>query len=128
MTLDAFESPDKNLCFAMFHVNEADNLVHKIGERRIELRDTAVLFAMMAACDYKTGKVKFVAKALAKRLNITETNLSASIKRLKKEFLIALILEPNGEKYYIINPYLFSVGRKQKWGYLLSLFTKAINE
>ena len=128
MTVDAFENPDRYSCFAMFHIHEADSFVSKICERKIELRDTAVLFAMMATCNHKTGKVKFVAKALAKRLNITETNLSASIKRLKKEFLIALILEPNGEKYYIINPYLFSVGRKQKWGHLLSLFTKAINE
>jgi hypothetical protein len=127
MTASPYESPHKHLCFAMFHINEADSIVHKIGDRKIELRDVAVLFAMMSCCDYKTGKVKFVAKTLAKRLNITATNFSASVKRLKQEFLVALVLEQNGDKYYVINPYLFSVGRRQKWGHLVSLFSEAIN-
>lgn len=126
MTAPIQERQDKHLCFAMFHIIEADNLVGKIGDRSIELRDVAVLFAMMSCCDYKTGKVRFALKTLAKRLNIREANLSASIKRLKKEFLVASVVEYNGDKYYIINPHLFSVGRKQKWGHLLSLFTEAI--
>jgi len=128
MTADAYDTPDRHSHFAMLHMHEMDSFIHKIGERKIEMRDAAVLFAMMSCCDYKTGKVKFIAKTLAQRLNITESSLSASIKRLKKEFLVALILEANSDRYYVINPYLFSVGRRQKWGHLLSLFTSAFNE
>ena len=113
--------------FAMFHMLEARNYFSYIKERKLQPRDFTVLFALMSLCDAKTGKIRFTAKVLSEEIGFNPTAFSASLKRLKTNFVIASICESSGDKYYLINPYLFSVGRKQKWGHLVKTFTDAFN-
>jgi len=109
----------------MFHTLEAQRYFGQIKKRDLQPRDFLVLFAMISLCNTKTGKVRFIAQDLAEELGINKTTLSNSIKRLKTNLIVASILEDDGEKYYMINPYLVSVGRKQKWGHMVNKFAKA---
>lgn len=118
---------DDHLCFGMFHFHEARNCIQLLKERKIEYRDLAVLFALMSLCDEKNCILRFSVKDLAAEMNMNKTSLSNSLKRLKANLLIASGIKGCGDKYYLINPYLFSVGRKQKWGHLVKLFTEAVN-
>ena len=116
---------DDHLNFCMFHTLEAQRYFGQIKKRDLQPRDFLVLFAMISLCNTKTGKVRFIAQDLAEELGINKTTLSNSIKRLKTNLIVASILEDDGEKYYMINPYLVSVGKKQKWGYMVNKFAKA---
>lgn len=118
---------DEHMCFGMLHFHEARNCIQLLKERKIEYRDLAVLFALMSLCDEKNCILRFSVKDLAAEMNMNKTSLSHSLKRLKANLLIASGIKGCGDKYYLINPYLFSVGRKQKWGHLVKLFTEAVN-
>lgn len=87
-----------------------------------------MLFAMMSLCDPRTARIKFMVKNLADDLGVNPTSISASLSRLKKIMLVAQFVERNGDKYYMINPYVFSVGRKQRWGLLLQKFLSAFTD
>lgn len=118
---------NKHSDFAFFHLIESKNLIKLLKDRKLQPRDFAVLFAIMSQCNTKTGEIRFMVKTLAQQIDMNPTSFSNSLKRLKENFLIATVLSHSGDKFYLINPYLFSVGRKQKWGHLLKLFTEAIN-
>lgn len=118
---------NKHSDFAFFHLIESRNLIKLLKDRKLQPRDFAVLFAIMSQCNTKTGEIRFMVKTLAQQINMNPTSFSNSLKRLKENFLIATVLSYSGDKFYLINPYLFSVGRKQKWGHLLKLFTEAVN-
>ena len=117
-------SDRENSVFCMFHSLEAQKYFGQIKKRELQPRDFLVLFAMMSVCDTKTGKIKFAVQSLAEEIGMNKTTFSNSIKRLKVNLIIAFILEENGEKYYIINPYLVSVGGKGKWAFTLKKFAK----
>lgn len=66
-------------------------------------------------------------------MGVNATSISASLSRLKKVMLIAQFAETDEQgrpwgKYYMINPYVFSVGRKQRWGLLLQKFLSAFDQ
>lgn len=87
-----------------------------------------MLFAMMSLCDPKTARIRFMVKNLADELGVNPTSISASLSRLKKAMLIAQFMENNGDKYYMVNPYIFSIGRKQRWGLLVQKFFSAFSD
>ena len=118
---------NKHSDFALFHLIESKKLVKLVKNRELQPRDFAVLFAIMTQCDVKTGEIRFMVKTLSEQINMNPTSFSNSLKRLKANFLVATIVKHSGDKYYLINPYLFSVGRRQKWGHLLKTFTEAVN-
>lgn len=117
-----------HLSFAMFHPLAAKDYLALITDRTLLQRDFAVLFAMMCHCDTMTGRVKFMVKTLAETFSVTPGNISTSISRLKKAKLVALLVDTNGERYYMVNPYCFSVGRKQRWGAQLVRFMSAFDD
>ena len=118
---------EKHLCFGMIHFLDAIRYIPYLKERKLQPRDFAVLFALMTRCDSKTGKIKFTVNGLASEIGFNPTSLSASLKRLKSALMIANVQERDGERFYLINPYLFSVGRRQKWGHLVKLFNEAFS-
>lgn len=118
---------ERHLCFGMIHFLDAARYIPHLKERKLQPRDFAVLFALMTRCDSKTGKIKFTVNGLADEIAFNPTSLCASLKRLKQALLIANVQERDGERFYLINPYMFSVGRKQKWGHLVKLFTEALS-
>jgi DNA-binding transcriptional ArsR family regulator len=120
------DQPDL-ICFGMFHFHEARKCTELLAERKIEYRDLAVLFVLISMCDENNCELRFSVKDLAAKIKMNQASLSNSLKRLKSNLLIASTVKNYGDKYYLINPYLFSVGRKQKWGHLVKLFTEAVN-
>lgn len=118
---------DKHSDFAFFHLIEAKKLNELLRDRKLQPKDFAVLFAIMTQCNVKTGEIRFTVKSLSEQIGMNPTSFSNSLKRLKQNLLVATVVKNSGDKYYLINPYLFSVGRKQKWGHLVSLFIQAVN-
>ena len=111
--------------FGLFHVSEGEKITNHIKNKTILQRDVAVLFAMMSKVDTRTGRIRFVVKNLAAEFDVQPSSISASLSRLKKAMLVATFKEYNGDKYYMVNPYLFSVGTKQRWGLFTQKFLSA---
>lgn len=111
--------------FGLFHVTECEKLIQLVKDKTLNQRDVSVLFAIMSKINTKTGKAKFLVKNLAAEFGVNMTSISASISRLKKAALIATFTEYSGEKYYLVNPYIFSVGTRQRWGLFVQKFNSA---
>ena len=111
--------------FALFHVFECEKVIELVKNKVLNQRDISVLFAIMSKIDTRTGRARFVVKNLATEFGVNATSISASISRLKKAVLIATFTEYSGDKYYLVNPYLFSVGTKQRWGLFVQKFSSA---
>jgi hypothetical protein len=122
----AVAKTDGHSGFCMFHPLEARKYFAQIKRRELMPRDFAVLFAVLSLCDTKTGRVRFIIQELGEELGMHPTVVSSSIRRLKKHLLIANCVDPDGDRYYLINPYLLSVGRRQRWGLLLKRFELAL--
>lgn len=111
--------------FALFHVLECGKVIELVKNKALNQRDVSVLFAIMSKVDTRTGRARFVVKNLATEFGVNPTSISASLSRLKKAVLIATFTEYSGDKYYLVNPYLFSVGTKQRWGLFVQKFNSA---
>lgn len=111
--------------FGFIHLHELKKHEELLKDRKLNYRDITVLLLMMGRCNAKTGKVKFIVKKFAEDISMNATSLSACIANLKKAMLIATFIEEDGEKYYMINPYIFSVGKKQRWGFCVQKFFSA---
>lgn len=111
--------------FALFHVTDCEKVIQLVKDRTLLQRDVAVLFAIMSKIDTRTARARFLVKNLAIEFNVQSSSISASLSRLKKAMLIATFMEYNGDKYYMVNPHLFSVGTKQRWGLYLKKFVSA---
>ena len=97
------------------------------AERRLELRDTAVLMGLIAHVDWRTGRSKVSGKYLAELLGIQLSHCTSSITRLRKERLVVRIYDDRtGETYYLINPYLAGVGSASRRGHLYAQFAEAL--
>jgi len=114
--------------FGLFYFSECKKLMDMVKNKEIRLSDVGLLFAIMSLVDMRTGRIKFIVKNLAEELNYTPNSVSLALSRLKKVYLIALFIERNGDKYYMVNPYLFSVGSRQRWGLSIKKFFSAFNE
>ena len=115
--------------FVMLHQEEFENVFGLISERRLELRDMAVYVGLISEMNWRTGRVRLTARALAKKLNIKDSVCVMSLGRLKKELLVVRVREKrSGDVYFLLNPHFASVGGVKRRGYLQSQFEEAINE
>lgn len=97
------------------------------GQRRLELRDTAVLMGLIAYVDWRSGRSKVSAKFLAEQLGIQLTHCARSLTRLRNERLAVRIYdERTGETFFLLNPYLASVGGAKRRGHLYAQFSEAL--
>lgn len=122
------EVETKHSCFAMFYPLDATRYLCYLENKTLQPRDFAVLFAMMSFCDTKTARIKFSVSYLAGKIGTSPPNVSTSISRLKKALLVARLKDSRGLDFYMINPYLFSVGSRQRWGFHLKEFMSAFNQ
>jgi hypothetical protein len=126
---EGFESIDfEGNEFGFFHFSECKKLIDMVKNRQVRLSDVGVLFALMSLVNMRSGRIKFLVKNMAEELNYTPHAVSLALSRLKKVCLVASFTERNGDKYYMINPYLFSVGSRQRWGLSIKKFFSAFNE
>lgn len=114
--------------FGLFYGQQGAKIFKLIREKKINQRDVCVLYSMMSLCDTRTGKVKFMVKNLAAELGIVANSVSSSLSRLKKAKLVALFVESNGDRYFLVDPGIFSVGGKKRQGFYLKKFDSAFED
>lgn len=113
--------------FVMFHqTRDLDAVMDAIASRDLELRDISVLVAIVAHMD-RFGRARVTGAAIAERLDIKPAVCIASITRLKRQQLVVRAHDrSSGERYFLINPFVFSVGGPQRRNHLWALFKAAL--
>ena len=113
--------------FVMVHQRDLESAISLVATRKLELRDMAVFMGLMAHMNWRSGRVPITAKALAERLGIKLPVCVSSLTRLKKEMLVARVVDRNsGDNYYLLNPYVASVGGPQRRGLLWAQFKASL--
>ena len=111
----------------MVHQRDLESAISLVATRKLELRDMAVFMGLMAHMNWRSGRVPITAKALAERLGIKLPVCVSSLTRLKKEMLVARVVDRNsGDNYYLLNPYVASVGGPQRRGLLWAQFKASL--
>jgi len=106
---------------------EMDRCIDLVGERRLELRDMAVLWALMAYASWRTGKITVTVEKLAQRLRMQQPHVISSLTRLRKELLLTKGKDPhNGTDFYLLNPALVSVGPVATKGRMNRVFSESL--
>lgn len=118
---------DDEAKFVKTHLLEMDRCLDLVAERRLELRDMAVLWALMAHASWRTGKIIVTVDKLAERLRMQKPHVVSSITRLRKELLLTKGKDPhNGTPFYLLNPAVASVGPAQTKGRMWQVFKESL--
>lgn len=118
----------KNSNFARINIQEALNLSKLAKQRVIESRDILVIFAMMSMTDWRDGKCKATNQGIADVLTWDLTQVSKSMMRLKKAFIIVPVKEQKTkQKIHLFNPRLLIYGTGKRRGYLIKKYAEAIH-
>jgi hypothetical protein len=113
--------------FLMVHRRDLDSVIDLVKDRRLELRDMAVFNALMAEMEVASGKVKVSATYLADRLGVKLPVCISSLSRLRKELLVSKVRDKrSGSTYFLLNPYVASVGGPQRRGHLWQQFQDSL--
>jgi hypothetical protein len=113
--------------FLMVHKRDLDSVIDLVKARKLELRDMAVFNALMAEMEVASGKVKVSATYLAERLGVKLPVCVSSLTRLRKELLISKVRDKrSGSTYFLLNPYVASVGGPQRRGHLWQQFQESL--
>jgi hypothetical protein len=119
------EDGDEN--FVMVHQRDLDSAIALIAERRLELRDAAVFLVLLNYVNWRSGRAHVTTKYIAERLNVKLPVAVSAITRLKKENLVSRAVDSRtGERFFLINPYLASVGGPQRRGHLWQQFQESL--
>jgi hypothetical protein len=115
--------------FVMVHQRDLDSTIALLGERRLELRDAAVFLVLLNYVNWRSGRSHVSVTYIAERLNVKLPVAVSAISRLRKENLIAKVVDrKTGERYFLINPFLASVGGPQRRGHLWSQFEESLDQ
>jgi DNA-binding MarR family transcriptional regulator len=118
---------DDDTKFLKAHHVEIEKALDLVAQRKLELRDMAVMWALMAYSSWRTGKIQVTAAKLAERLNMQEKHVIASLSRLRKELLLTRGTDPHdGTTFYLLNPYLVSAGPPQTKGRMWQVFKDSL--
>lgn len=117
---------DDDVKFVKAHHEQMERCLDLVADRKLELRDMAVLLALMAYSSWRTGKIRVTAAKLAERLRMQEPHVISSLSRLRKQLLLTRGVDPHdGTDFYLLNPYLVSVGPPQTRGRMWKVFQEA---
>lgn len=121
------EDGDEN--FVMVHQRDLDSTIALLGQRRLQLRDAAVFLVLINYVNWRSGRVHITTKFIAERLQVKLPVAVSAITRLRKENLVRRVIEPStGEAYFLINPFLASVGGPRRRGHLWQQFADAMED
>lgn len=111
----------------MLQLADLEQAISLLGSRRLQLRDAAVMLALMAHTDTYSGRIRVTTHQLAIDLAMQEADVRATIARLKKENLLRLINDRStGERYYRLNPWMIcSSGQNSLLGLAMKEFQEA---
>jgi hypothetical protein len=91
--------------FAMVELKPSTRVTELVGKRELQLRDVAVIWALMGHTTSFSGRIQVTAAKIAKELVVNDSEIRASIARLKKHNLLRHIRDRNtGECYYRLDP------------------------
>ena len=108
------------------HLGGMREVLDLLGERKLELRDAAVLYGLEAYCSWRTGRVKVTPRKLGERLSMQEKHVISSLSRLKRMGLLAKGIDDyTGDWFYMLNPRLMTVGVSQRSAVLWEMWEKA---
>jgi hypothetical protein len=115
--------------FVMVHQRDLDSTIALLGQRKLELRDAAVFLALLNYVNWRSGRAHVTAKYIAERLSIKLPVCVSALTRLKREGLLSKVADlRTGESYYLVNPYLASVGGPQRRGHLWAQFHASMED
>ena len=117
------EDPEE--LFVKAHLEGTKQVVELLRDRRLQPRDAAVLMGLLSHVSWRSGKARVSAGHLAKELGMIDKHVISSITRLRKELVVTKLLE-EGLPYYLLNPWMFSVGAAQQRGYFKRLFSDSL--
>lgn len=113
--------------FVMVHRKDLDAVIDLVKTRRLQLRDMAVFNALIAEMEPTTGKVRVTASHLSERLGVKLPVCISALTRLRKEFLVSKVHDKrSGSYYFLLNPYVASVGGPQRRGHLWQQFQDSL--
>jgi len=96
-------------------------------EKRLQPRDLALLLLLLGHMNWRSGRIRITAAALAEESGSKHTNVYLSLKRLQQElFLVRVWDRTSGDKYILINPRLVSVGSPSRRAQLFQEFEEAL--
>jgi hypothetical protein len=116
---------DTEELFVKAHLEGTKQVVELLGDRRLQPRDAAVLMGLLSHVSWRSGKAQVSAGHLAEELGMIDKHVISSITRLRKELVVTKLLE-DGLPYYLLNPWMFSVGAPQQRGYFKKLFSDSL--
>lgn len=118
---------DSDDLFVKVHKLELAKLLPLFRDRTLPPRDAAVLICLWEGMDVNTAKIRLTAAGIAEQLGTRRTDVVHSLSRLKRLSLLAAVKCPRtGECYYMLNPYLASVGAGKKWAWIYRQFQEAL--
>lgn len=129
LSITSFVENDEDELFGFIkcHNLEFYQYIQMAAAKFLERRDFAVLFVLVWRMDSRSGRIKITVNFIAEQLGVKASDVSASITRLKKCRLVCSIYNSStGEKFFLVNPAVFSVGGKNKRVALLKTFNKAL--
>lgn len=97
-------------------------LFQYIQSKDIAGRDLSVLLCCLYFTNWKTGKCRVTTRRLSDTLSTAQTNIRASIRRLRACKLIAEAQDRDGTSYLIPHPKLFQCSTGRARGLLLRAF------
>lgn len=115
--------------FVMLHLTrDLDAVLAAVSRRDLEPRDLAVLVGLIANMD-RMGKVRSTSAAIAACLGVSPSLAGKSITRLRQQSIIAKVYDrKTGETYFLVNPYVASIGGPQRRGHLWAQFKAALED
>lgn len=112
--------------FVMVHQRDLVGTMELVRQRRLELRDMAVLMALSAHVQWRSGRAWVTVKALANQLGMNVSSCADSVRRLQREGqLVRCADERTGGSFFLLNPFVISVGGPQRRGLLWKMFEEA---
>ena len=113
--------------FLMLHRADLSQLKPLLQARQLLPRDITVLVMLMSHVNWRSGRARVTATFLAEEIGMQRTHVTSSIGRLRKEMLVARVREPaSGDVYFLLNPYLVSVGGPERRNLLWAQFQASL--
>jgi hypothetical protein len=113
--------------FAM-HWLASDIVRGLVREKKLNYAHVGMLHLLTGLMDPNTGRVNVTANALADQLERDPAQLRHLIAALLRHQLIARARdEATGQRFFLVHPYIASVGGPQRRGYLWKQFSEAID-
>lgn len=115
--------------FVMLHQNaDAETVFAAVARKDLQPMDFAVLWALMHHMD-RLGRVRITTSGLAELLGFSVSACSRSLTRLRRQTLLAKVYDrKTGDIYYLINPFVASIGGSQRRGHLWAQFKAALED